>query len=65
MTNREEYKIKVYWEPWMKAFRAYSDNLGADDSPYGEGKTEVEAIADLDWKLEELEDKAKEKRRDA
>jgi hypothetical protein len=65
MTNRRGHKIFTYWEPWMNAFRAYSDSLGADDSPYGEGKTEAEAIADLDWQLEELEDKAKEKRRDA
>ena len=57
-TSREqEYQIKVYWEPWMNAFRAYSDSLGADDSPYGEGKTREEAIADLDWQLEELEEK--------
>jgi len=41
----------------MNAFRAYSDSLGADDSPYGEGKTREEAIADLDWQLEELEEK--------
>jgi len=34
---------------------AYSDNLGADDSPYGFGPDAASAIKDLEWKLEELE----------
>ena len=37
-------------------WRAWSDDLGADDSPYGQGATEAEAIADLEAQLEELEE---------
>lgn len=33
---------------------AHSDNLGADDSPYGKGATEAEAIADLECQLEDM-----------
>ena len=32
---------------------AYDDNLGADCSPYGQGATEKEAVADL---LDQMED---------
>lgn len=35
---------------------AWSDNLGEEDSPYGEGPTEDAAIVDLNWKLLDLED---------
>lgn len=35
---------------------AYSDDLGADDSPYGIGPDAASAIEDLMWQLEELED---------
>lgn len=35
---------------------AYSDNFGADDSPYGSGPDAASAIEDLMWQLEELED---------
>ena len=35
---------------------AYSDHLGADDSPYGIGPDAASAIEDLMWQLEELED---------
>ena len=41
--------------PVAPFWRAHSDNLGADCSPYGEGATEAEAVADLEWQLEELE----------
>lgn len=61
MTNRE--KIIVWWEPWMNAYRAYSDVYGAEDSPYGDGKTREEAIKDLEWQLEEMEDKKRETQR--
>ena len=37
---------------------AYSDDLGADDSPYGTGPDAASAIEDLMWQLEELEDSA-------
>ncbi len=40
--------------PWRGAdWCAYVDDWGADSSPYGWGATEAEAIADLEWKLEE------------
>ncbi len=35
---------------------AYSDNLGADTSPYGIGPDAASAIEDLMWQLEELEE---------
>jgi len=34
---------------------AHDDNMGADTSPIGTGRTEAEAIEDLEWQLEELE----------
>jgi len=34
---------------------AYSDDLGADASPYGQGQTEQEAIEDLTAQLEDAE----------
>ena len=33
---------------------AYSDNLGADCSPYGTGPDAASAIEDLMWQLEDL-----------
>ena len=35
---------------------AHDDSMGADSSPYGTGRTEAEAIADLEAQLEELEE---------
>lgn len=52
-----QHKVIVYFEPWMNAYRAYSDSLGADCSPYGDGKTEEDAKADLQWQLDEMEEK--------
>lgn len=37
-------------------WRAYDDNLGGDCSPYGEGRTEAEALADLNDQLDEMEE---------
>jgi hypothetical protein len=34
---------------------AYSDDLGADDSPYGSGPDAASAIEDLEWQLEDWE----------
>jgi hypothetical protein len=39
--------------PYPPFWRAWDDNLGADTSPYGQGKTEAEAIADLMAQLED------------
>ena len=35
---------------------AWSDDLGADTSPYGTGPDAASAIEDLIWQLEEMED---------
>ena len=42
--------------PVAPFWRAWSDTLGADCSPYGEGKTEAEAVEDLERQLEEMEE---------
>jgi len=34
-------------------WQAHSDTLGADASPYGNGKTEAEAHEDLEWRIYE------------
>lgn len=39
------------------AWRAHDDSLGADASPYGHGETEAEAVADLEWQLDERSDR--------
>ena len=55
MTREPRIVTTNTWPPvpvqgwWM----AYDDRLGADDSPYGAGATEQEAIDDL---LAQLED---------
>ena len=45
--------VGEYWTPWGLLYRAHDDDRGADSSPYGEGKTPDEAIADLAMQLEE------------
>lgn len=39
-TSRIDFLPWVIWQAW-------DDNLGADSSPIGEGRTEEEAISDL------------------
>jgi hypothetical protein len=39
--------------PYPPFWRAWDDDLGADASPYGQGETEAEAIADLMAQLED------------
>jgi hypothetical protein len=56
-TTLRDHTVIVSKCDWRNAFVAHSDNLGEDCSPYGEGKTEQAAIDDLDWQLEELEEK--------
>lgn len=50
-------KIKTSYEmppgPNADHWRAWCDDLGADCSPYGEGATEAEAIADLKEQMAE------------
>jgi hypothetical protein len=40
--------------PWV-IWQACDDRMGWDASPIGTGRTEAEAIADLEWMLEEME----------
>jgi hypothetical protein len=37
-------------------WRAWSDDMGADDSPYGQGETEAEALADLMAQIEDMQE---------
>lgn len=41
--------------PWGQHYQAWCDRLGADASPIGNGKTEAEAIADLQDMLADME----------
>ena len=41
--------------PSADHWSAHDDRWGADASPYGYGRTEAEAVEDLEWKLEEME----------
>jgi hypothetical protein len=52
MTSPRIVTSVIDFGPWV-IWQAWDDRLGADASPYGEGKTEAEAIADL---LEQLAD---------
>ncbi len=58
MMNPE--KIVTYWCEWSRQFRCYSDTYGAEDSPYGEGRTKLDALNNLDWQLEEMQEKQNE-----
>ena len=53
-----KHRIETAFEhppiPTPPFWRAWSDSLGADASPYGEGATEQEAIDDLLIKLEDM-----------
>jgi hypothetical protein len=56
---RSKHHIVTSYEhppgPCAPFWTAHDDRLGADGSPYGQGRTEAEAIADLQWKLEDLD----------
>jgi hypothetical protein len=58
MTRRivASYTVAYEWPPtpYPPVWRAWCDDMGADTSPYGQGETKEEAIADL---LAQLEDK--------
>ena len=41
--------------PCPPFWRAWDDSLGADTSPYGQGATKEEAIADLMAQMEDLD----------
>ncbi len=57
-TEVRGHMVHLYWCEWGRQFRCYSEVYGEEDSPYGEGKTKDEALTDLDWQLEEMEEKA-------
>jgi hypothetical protein len=44
--------------PCWVIWQAWDDRFGADDSPCGYGPTEAEAIADLEWQLDDMEAEA-------
>lgn len=56
-TFLREHKITVEWCHYRRQYVATSDTLGEDCSPYGEGKTQAAAIDDLDWQLEDIEER--------
>lgn len=47
---RTSYEYPPYWTDGF--WRAWDDRMGADDSPYGQGATEAEAIDDLMAQME-------------
>ena len=55
---RHEPRIITAYEhppiPVAPFWRAWDDRLGADTSPYGQGRTEAEAIEDLKAQLEDM-----------
>lgn len=55
------HKVVIYWEDWMNGYRAYSETLGEEDSPYADGRTITEAYKELEWQLQELDEKKAQK----
>lgn len=55
------HTVHIYFEPWINGYRSYSNTIGPEDSPYGDGKTVDEALTDLDWRIEDYEEKRKTK----
>lgn len=57
MTRPEWARVAHEWPPGPcpPFWRAWDDRLGEDDSPYGEGATADEAVADLIEQLEKRE----------
>lgn len=45
---------RIDFGPW-DVFQAWDEAMGADTSPIGSGRTEAEAIEDLQWMLGEME----------
>lgn len=50
------YEVDVYWCEWRREWVAYSDDFDGE-GPTGSGKTREEALNDLDWQLEEFNEK--------
>lgn len=57
MTARRIVTSHVSGMPWP-IWQAWDDRFGADASPIGSGPTEADAIADLEWQLDEMEQDA-------
>ena len=57
MTARRIVTSHVSGMPWP-IWQAWDDRFGADASPIGSGPTESDAIADLEWQLDEMEQDA-------
>jgi hypothetical protein len=51
VTSRIDFLPYVIWQAW-------DDRFGADGSPIGSGPSEADAIADLEWQLDEMEQDA-------
>jgi len=54
MTRRIVTEYEWPPTPYPPFWRAWCDDMGADASPYGQGETKEEAVADL---MAQLEDK--------
>lgn len=52
-----EHIVFIYFNDWIDKWCAYSETIGSEDSPVGEGKTQKESYDDLRWQLDELHDK--------
>jgi len=50
-----DHDVHVYWCDWSRQWRAYSESLGGDCSPYGEGTSKAAALTDLEWQLDEMD----------
>lgn len=53
------HKIIVKFQRYALCWEAHSDTLGEDTSPVGVGPNPAIATADLQWQLEEYEEKNK------
>jgi hypothetical protein len=53
MTRRIVTEYEWPPTPYPPFWRAWDDDMGADTSPYGQGETKEEAIADLMAQLED------------
>lgn len=51
------YEVNVCWCDYRRAWIAYSNSFDHEYYPEGQGKTKAEALDDLDWQLEEFNEK--------
>ena len=50
-----KHKFIIFYEEWTRDYRAYSDTIGAEDSPVGAGDSPQDALEDLIDTLSEME----------